>query len=141
MIKNEKQYKIAKAKLAKWVSNQTVHEQLVAEATTPTWILNEQRLAINEEIKQLEDEIKEYEDVFNGGVELPDPSLVDSIPALLIKWRIARKMTQKQLASLSGINENLLQKYESENYSGASYSTIAHIAHVLRDDLNSSKSV
>lgn len=133
MIKNQKQYSIAKASLAKWLKSRDVLEQQVAEKASPEWILSEQKLAINEQIRQLQEEINEYEAVLSGQIELPDLFLVDRIPMWLIKWRIARKMTQKQLADLTGIHEHLLQKYESEDYSGASYSTIAHIAHVLRE--------
>lgn len=133
MIKNQKQYSIAKASLAKCLKNREVLQQQVAQNASPAWVLAEQKLAINEQIRQLTEEINEYEAVLNGNVDLPDLFLVDRIPGLLIKWRIARRMTQKQLAELSGIHEHLLQKYESEDYSGASYSTIAHIAHVLRE--------
>lgn len=137
MIKNEKQYKIAKSHLEKWLKNQQVAN--VVQAGAPEWILNEQKLAVNEQVRQLQAEIKEYEDTVSGGIQaLPDPRMVDDIPTLLIRWRIARKFTQKELAQYAGIHENLLQKYEAENYSGASYQTIMHIAHVLKNekDLN-----
>ncbi len=139
MIKNEKQYKTAKATLAKWLTNRAVHEQQMSEKTQKEWILNELKGAIDEQIKQLQYEIKEYEDIASGRVQLPDLSVVDRIPALLIHWRIAKKITQRQLAVLTGINESLLQKYEAEDYKGAPYSMIARIAHALKDDPDKGK--
>lgn len=133
MIKNEKQYKIAKANLEKWLKNLEIHKS-VEQPGTPEWVIREQGISIVEQVKQLQSEIDEYESTVAAGLHaLPDPQLVDDIPTLLIKWRIAQHLTQKELASLAGIHENLLQKYEQENYSGASLRTIQHIAHILKD--------
>ncbi|MBX9723753.1 MAG: helix-turn-helix domain-containing protein [Candidatus Obscuribacterales bacterium] len=136
MIKNEKQFKIAKAKLEKWIKNLEVAN--APQAGVPEWILKEQKLAVTEQIKQLEVELQEYVDTVAGGIQaLPDTHVIDDIPTLLIRWRIARKLSQKQLAEAAGIHENLLQKYEMENYNGASFKTIRHIAHVLRHEVDS----
>ncbi len=133
MIKNEKQYKIAKANLEKWLKNLETYRSTPLP-NLPEWVLKEQGITITEQVKQIQAEINEYENTVAAGIKaLPDPKLVDELPALLIKWRIAQHLTQKDLAALAGIHENLLQKYEQENYSGASLRTIQHIAHVLRD--------
>lgn len=138
MIKNEKQYKIASAKLEKWLKN-LEQVRTVQQPGVPDWILSEQLLGVEEQVKQLQTELKEYEDIASGSKPLPDPSLVDQIPWLLISWRIARRMTQRELAERAGIHENLLQKYEAENYGCASYNTIMHIAHVLKGDEKSDR--
>lgn len=133
MIKNEKQYKIARTKLEKWLKN--LEQALsVRQPGVADWILREQLLGAEEQVNQLQTELKEYEEIASGKKTLPDPSLVDQIPWLLISWRIARRMTQRELAERAGIHENQLQKYEAENYRGASYNTIMHIAHVLKGD-------
>lgn len=132
MIKNEKQYKIAKAKLQKWLQNLQIHAS-DTQKDLPEWIVREQGVSIREQVIQLQAEVKEYEDTLaSGTVELPDLAMLEEVPALLIKWRIACRLTQRDLASLAGIHENLLQKYEQENYSGASLKTILHIARVLK---------
>lgn len=132
MIKNEKQYKIAKANLEKWIGNLVVYSA-TDKKKFPDWVVREQGKTLHEQVKQLQDEIREYEDIVRSGRKtLPDLSMLDEIPVLLIKWRIACHMTQRELAELAGIHENLLQKYEQENYSGASLRTIQHIAHVLQ---------
>ena len=132
MIKNEKQYKITKSKLEKWLKTleqvETICQPGVAE-----WVVKEQRLGVEQQIRQLQAELKEYEDTVSGRQLLPDPSVVAEIPSLLIRWRIARHLTQRELAQRAGIHENLLQKYEAENYGCASYNTILHIAHVLKE--------
>ena len=132
MIKNEKQYKIAKAKLEKWLKNLELVKNGSMQSEVADWVFREQVFGIEEQVKQLLAELEEYDDIASGKRVLPDPSLVDQIPELLISWRIARRMTQRELAERAGIHENLLQKYEAENYGGASYRTITHIAHILK---------
>jgi HTH-type transcriptional regulator / antitoxin HigA len=132
MIKNEKQYRIAKSKVQKW--RKTLEQvRAISQPATPEWVVCEQVFSVEEQIRQFEVELKEYEDTASGKRTLPDPVLVDQIPSLLISWRIARQLTQRELAQRAGIHENLLQKYEAENYGCASYSTIMHIAHVLKE--------
>ncbi len=133
MIKNERQYKIARANLQKWLKNLEIHKTVKQDV--PDWVLEEQRVSICEQVKQLQAEIKEYEDTVSSGIQgLPDlEEIIESLPMQLIKWRIAQRLTQSELAILTGLHENLLQKYEQENYSGVSLKTMAHIAHTLKD--------
>ena len=134
MIKNEKQYKIARAKLEKWLKNLEINNT-IEQPDVPAWVVKEQGVSIAEQVRQLQAEIREYEETVEAGPKaLPDPQVaVSDLSVLLIKWRIAQHLTQKDLAQLAGIHENLLQKYEQENYSGASLHTLQHIAHVLKD--------
>lgn len=130
MIKNEKQYNSTKVKLQKWLATK---EQALAGVAgeQPEWLVAEQLFGINEQIKQLTAEIEEYDETVSGKAKLPDPSLVSQIPLLLIKWRIARHWTQRDLAEQVGLHENQIQKYESENYGHASLQTVSKIAAAL----------
>lgn len=134
MIKNEKQYKIARANLEKWLKNLEIQTR-ADQPNVPAWVVEEQGVGIVEQVRQLQAEIKEYEQTVEAGTKsLPDPQIaVNDLPILLIKWRIAQHLTQRELAMMAGIHENLLQKYEQENYSGASLRTLQHIAHILKD--------
>jgi HTH-type transcriptional regulator/antitoxin HigA len=65
-------------------------------------------------------------------VQLPAlSSAVQHVPDLLIKYRIAKHLTQRELAQLLGLHEQQIQKYESTNYGAASLDTICRIADVL----------
>jgi HTH-type transcriptional regulator/antitoxin HigA len=130
MLKNEKQYKMAKVKLDKWLQTQD-QLQKGASAGQPDWIVAEQAFGIEQQIKQLLDEISEYELTESGQRPLPDPTSVLDIPVLLIRWRIACHLTQKDLAAKLGLHENQIQKYESENYGCASFDTISRVANML----------
>lgn len=132
MIKNEKQYRIAKANLQKWEKNLEINSNLTP-AEFDNWLVKEQEFAITEQVQQLSRELREYELlVASGTSNLPDLSIINEIPSLLIQWRIAQNLTQKELAASAGIHENLLQKYEQEDYGCASLKTIMHIAKILK---------
>lgn len=131
MIKNEKQYKMAKVKLEKWLkTRQQVRES--ASDGQPDWSIEEQAFGVDEQIKQLQTEISEYELTETGQEALPDPALVLEIPSLLIRWRIAYHLTQKDLATMLGLHENQIQRYEREDYGCASLETISRVASILR---------
>jgi HTH-type transcriptional regulator/antitoxin HigA len=87
---------------------------------------------VEQQIKQLSSELEEYDDTVSGKAKLPDPALVEEIPILLIRWRIARHWTQRDLADRVGLHENQIQKYESEGYGGASLLTVGKIAAALK---------
>jgi len=135
MLKNEKQYKSARAALQKWVSNRDVLKARAASGTHPAWLNEEESFAIEQTIKQLQADVQEYEDLVGGKKQLPPPvPYAEELPDLLIRWRLARHWTQKQLAERVGMHENQLQKYESENYGCASLQTITKIATVLQKE-------
>lgn len=135
MLKNEKQYKSARAALQKWLNNREVLKSRAASGSHPEWLIGEESFAIETTIEQLEGDVKEYEDLISGKKQLPKPvPFAIELPDLLIRWRLARHWTQKQLAERVGMHENQLQKYESENYSCASLQTITKIAMVLEQD-------
>lgn len=135
MLKNEKQYRSAKASLNKWRDNLDVLKCRAESGAVAAWLIEEERFAIQEQIKQLQAEIKEFEDIVEGKTQLAKiASQVDALPSLLINWRLAKHLTQKQLAERAGLHENLLQKYESENYSCVSLHIISKIAHILESD-------
>jgi DNA-binding Xre family transcriptional regulator len=133
MLKNEKQYRSAKTALTKWRNNLDVLQERALSGALADWQIKEERFAIEQQIKQLQAEIQEYDDIVAGITQLSAPaSYVDALPTLLISWRLKKHLTQKQLAERAGIHENLLQKYESENYSSVSLHIIAKIARILQ---------
>ncbi|MBK9203699.1 MAG: helix-turn-helix transcriptional regulator [Candidatus Obscuribacter sp.] len=70
------------------------------------------------------------------GKKEPPPSggicRATSVPS--IRWRLHRNWTQRQLADRVGMHENLIQKYESENYRCVSRKTITKRAIALQED-------
>jgi DNA-binding Xre family transcriptional regulator len=137
MLKNERQYNSARAQLKVWMKNLDVLAARVANKEAEAWLLEEERFGIEQQIKQLAAEVQAYEDIVAGKKHLMPPLLaLAELPTLLIQWRLYRHWTQRELAARLGIQENLLQKYEAENFSGVSLQTLQKIAKVLQDGLS-----
>jgi DNA-binding Xre family transcriptional regulator len=135
MLKNERQYNSARAKLKNWIKNLEVLAEREAQKQVADWLLEEERFGIEQQIKQLAAEIQEYEDLLNGKKPpMPMAAVLDDLPRTLIQLRIFRRWTQKDLATRLGMQENQLQKYEAENYSGVAFQNLQKIAHVLEED-------
>ena len=99
---------------------------------TPKWLYDEQLKTVKGEIARLVKLVEEFENLKVGKVKLPAlSSAVQNVPDLLIKYRIAKHLTQRELAQLLGLHEQQIQKYESTNYGAASLDTICRIADVL----------
>jgi len=130
MIKNEVQYKVTQKLLANFrVTLGKLRKRALPD--TPRWLYNEQLKTVEGNIKRLEAQTKEYRELKLGKKRLPNLAFLHNVPELLVKYRIASKMSQRELAYKLGLHEQQIQKYESTNYEGASLATIYRIADML----------
>lgn len=134
MLKNERQYNSAKAQLRTWLKNLDVLATRAASKEVEEWLIEEERFGIEQQIKQLAAELQEYEDIVAGKKQLMPPvPVLAELPTLLIQWRLQRHWTQKEFAARVGIQENVLQKYEAENFNGVSLQNLQKIARILQE--------
>lgn len=56
---------------------------------------------------------------------------LDQLPVALIRARIARGVTQRQLAERTGLAEQAIQRYEATDYNGVSFARLVEIADAL----------
>lgn len=94
--------------------------------------------AVSSQLADLEAELREYEAVREG--EFPVETLREAVnlPELLIKARIARGLTQRELADRVGLKEQQIQKYEATDYVAAKWSRIREVADALSMELGGS---
>jgi len=57
---------------------------------------------------------------------------LSELPGILIKARIARGLSQRDLAETLGLKEQQIQRYESEEYATANLRRLAEVAEALR---------
>lgn len=130
MITNERQYKVSKSQLREFTSAIQILADESGEESGLT--LSEiHRRALNSQREELEADIAEYEALRDGKISKFEASGLESIPRLLIKARIARGLTQKQLADLLEVKEQQIQRWEANHYSGASLQTISRCIQAL----------
>ncbi len=94
--------------------------------------------AVSSQLADLEAELREYEAIKEGAFQVEALRMVGDLPALLIKARIARGLTQRELADRMGLKEQQIQRYEATDYATAKWSRIREVAGVLSIELGSS---
>jgi ribosome-binding protein aMBF1 (putative translation factor) len=88
---------------------------------------------IQETIEKLMKEIMLYFEITSGKIEF-DPQqllIIQDIPELLVRARIALNWSHRDLAERAGIHETQVSKYERTQYRGISLSRLQHITNVL----------
>ena len=134
MIKNERQYRIAKAQAAKFEESLKAFEsESRKDRKTHPRLIKAQKDAILSQLESLRRELTEYEDLESGKMPSPNLEYISVIPQDLIRARIASGLTQKELAERLGMPEQQLQRYEAKEYKSVSLARINEVAKVLQD--------
>lgn len=133
MIKNERQYRIAKAQAAKFeAAFKTFKSKSGKDRGTHPRLVKAQKDAILSQLDTLHGELREYEELQNGQTAAPNLDYIAVVPRDLIRARIACGLTQKDLAKRLGMAEQQIQQYEAKDYESVSLARIAEIAKVLQ---------
>ena len=129
MITNERQYLITKAEVRRFEQalaktaerNKNLHPALRKAA----------REGLESQLQELREQLEEYEALRAGTQTTFVFDSLTSLPEGLIKARIARGLTQKQLAESLNLQEQQIQRYEATLYEGAALERIEAVAKVL----------
>lgn len=141
MIKNERQYKITRAQAVRF-SNvlESLRQRPDADDRLHPLIAKAQEDAISSQLADLESELREYESLKAGEFQWDSLSMVADLPAILIKARIARGLSQKDLAERIGLKEQQIQRYEATDYSTANLSRIKEVVNAFGVGVNDAAS-
>lgn len=90
------------------------------------------REAIRSQINDLEAELAEYEELRQGQTVTLEAESITGIGAMLVKARIMRNLTQKELAERLSLAEQQIQRYEATNYRGVSVERLQQVADALK---------
>lgn len=67
-------------------------------------------------IRQLEDELREYDQLKSGELALPYVERLDQIAPYIAKIRIAKGISQTELARRLGVSKQVISRYEESQY-------------------------
>src|ERR1039458_2410679 len=67
-------------------------------------------------IRHLEDELHEYDQFKSGVLTLPLLGRLDQIPPFVAKIRIAKGVSQTELARRLGVSKQVISRYEESDY-------------------------
>ena len=128
MIKNERQYRITRAQVERF--ERTIKElrsRSQTESNVHPLIAKAQEDAVSSQLEDLKREMREYESLKTSEFPIDELEVVSGLPSMLIKARIARGMSQRDLAERIGLKEQQIQRYEATDYASASLSRIREI--------------
>jgi transcriptional regulator with XRE-family HTH domain len=127
MIKNDRQYKITKNQLKNF--EEALRE--VESTTGDPAMMDLQKNALESQREELSTEIREYELLREGKSFNFSLSGLEDLPQVLIKARIALGLTQKDLADRLNLKEQQVQRWEVNDYAGASIGNLQQIVGAL----------
>lgn len=137
MIKNDRQYRISKHHAQGLEHTLANLKERVPVKRSNTRVLKAQIDALHGELELLRSQLREYEALSSGAKpELEWRSLSD-LPRLLIQARIAAGLTQADLAARLGLKEQQVQRYEGNEYAGASIRRLVEVSAALELSLPS----
>ena len=125
MIRNERQYRFTKTQVKRF--EQTLVELKSRDPEgidVHPLIAKAQVDAVGSQLADLREQLREYESLKSGSFDFNELMVVNSLPTMLIKARIARGMTQRDLAERIGLKEQQIQRYEATDYASASLGRI-----------------
>jgi HTH-type transcriptional regulator/antitoxin HigA len=67
-------------------------------------------------IGQLEDELRKYDELKSGGLKLPKIDRLDQVAPFIVKLRIAKGVSQTELAQRLGVSKQVISRYEESEY-------------------------
>ena len=130
MITNERQYQISQAQVAKF------RAAIDAPATSMRTLHPRARKALREAAQsQLDDllaEVADYERLRDGRLTTITAESIAELAPALIKARIMRNWTQKELADRLSVAEQQVQRLEATQYKGVSVERLQAVADALK---------
>jgi ribosome-binding protein aMBF1 (putative translation factor) len=131
MIKNYKQYRIAKAHIRRFEETlpALARQERPANVTPRLW--QAQRAGVESQLDDLRRETAAYERLQKDTNKELLLEAVEDLPKALIRARIAAGMTQAGLARCLGIKPQQVQRYEATDYQSASFGRISKVVRAL----------
>lgn len=132
MIRNERQYRFTRTQVKRF--EQTLVElksRHPENSDVHPMLAKTQVDAVSSQVADLRKQLREYESLKSGKFDFNELMVVNRLPEMLIKARIARRMTQRDLAERIGLKEQQIQRYEATDYASASLGRIYDVVEGL----------
>ncbi|NES22479.1 MAG: helix-turn-helix transcriptional regulator [Symploca sp. SIO3E6] len=134
MIKNEQEYKFTQDIIREFEKSLATLEGDQAKKNNDPdgWEL--MRGSLQCHLDKLKAEVVEYEKLISHNhhspivLQLDD---IDDLPQILIKARMAAKLSQQELAELAGLTEEQIKRYEDNDYEDASFIDVKFVIDAL----------
>ena len=129
MITNERQYAITKAQVARF--KEALDTPGDQRPKLHPRALKAMRDGVESQLQDLQAEIADYEKLRGGEVTSIVADSILDLAGALIKARIVRNWTQKELGERLKLPEQQIQRYEATLYKGVSVERLQEVADAL----------
>ncbi len=137
IITNERQYKITKAQIDRLEDEIAMVLGQHAEQALDPLMMKLQEDSYRSLIDDLRSQVSEYEKLRDGTLTKLSVTAFLDLPKLLIRARIARGWTQKDLAQRLNLHEQKIQQYEADEYASASFKRLYDVVKALGIEVTS----
>jgi DNA-binding XRE family transcriptional regulator len=132
MIRNQRQYKITRAQAANFERELAgFDESPAAHPGVRPRLIKFMKEALEVQLAELREDLKEYEQLQRSKPDKVKLEQIQALPETLIRTRISKGLSQRQLAEKLGLKEQQIQRYESTNYQTASLRRVLEVAAAL----------
>lgn len=127
MITNQRQYLVAQSQAERF---RKALEAPDVQGVHPK-AAKAMRAGLRSQLDDLDAEVLEYDALCRGKVSRFEADSITGIGTALIKARIVRQLTQKQLAERLTLAEQQVQRYEATQYRGVAAERLQQVADAL----------
>lgn len=132
MIKNDRQYNIARARADRLRSLQDALLERLQATTNGERLRAELELsATSAEVARLAAELDDFDALRAGRVDVGTVTTLSDLPRVLVRARIAAGWSQAALAERLGLKEQQIQRYEATDYESANLGRLRSVADAL----------
>ena len=128
VITNEVQYRVTTAHLERF---EQAADNIEARPVKPTKLDKLELDAVRAQAADLRAELAEFDQLRGGAVSTFDAASLEELSTVLVRARIARGWTQRQLGEALGMAEQQIQRYEANEYRSTSLARLCDIANAL----------
>jgi DNA-binding XRE family transcriptional regulator len=92
------------------------------------------KVSLLSQLEKLKSEVTEYDSFISHDRSTPIVlilSEIENLPQILLKARMAAKLSQKELADLAGLTEEQIKHYEDNDYEDASFLEVKFVMNAL----------
>lgn len=132
MIKTDRQLAVTKATVQKFQADLSSFDREAAAASgLAPQLVEAHQASLKSTLEEMRSKIAEYEALKASTNPIVEDIELEHLPLFLIKARIARRWTQRDLAEKLGLKEQQIQRYEADEYAGASLARLIKVANAL----------
>ena len=131
MIKNDRAYKVTKAAADRFAAALVSDEGMPLQEGKSEIARAAELSSLRAQLADLREQIAEYERLRSGGIHELVADRIEDLPVMLIRARIAQKLTHAQLADLVDSTAQQIQRWEEDDYESASFWRLADVAGAL----------